>query len=63
MRLPGGAIEIRGAGAEAGGESAAGCRDLVLRRSGCPIFCLRPPQAAAAKKQENRPLKKNKENV
>jgi hypothetical protein len=35
--------------------------DLVLRCSGCPVFCLR--QAAAAKKQENRPLKKNKEKV
>jgi hypothetical protein len=31
-------------------------RELLLRRSGCPGFCLR--QAAAAKKQENRPLKK-----
>jgi hypothetical protein len=31
---------------------------LFLRRcSGCPVFCL--CQAAAAKKQENRPLKKN----
>jgi hypothetical protein len=28
---------------------------LPLRRSGCPVFCFR--QAAAAKKQENRPLK------
>jgi hypothetical protein len=36
-----------------------GHRDLLLRRSGCPAFCLR--QAAAAKKQENMPLKKNKD--
>jgi hypothetical protein len=32
-------------------------RDLLLRRSGCSVFFLR--QAAAAKEQENRPLKKN----
>jgi hypothetical protein len=31
-------------------------RELLLRCSGCPVFCLR--QAAAAKKQENRRLKK-----
>jgi hypothetical protein len=34
---------------------------LPLRCSGCPVFCLR--QAPAAKKQENGPLKKTKENV
>jgi hypothetical protein len=37
-------------------------RDLLLRHSGCPVFCLRQA-AAAAKKQENRLLNKNKENV
>jgi hypothetical protein len=36
-------------------------RDLPLSCSGCPVFCLRQDrQAAAAKKQENRPRKKNK---
>jgi hypothetical protein len=35
-------------------------RDLLLRCSGYPVFCLR--QAAATKKQENRPPKKTKEN-
>jgi hypothetical protein len=32
--------------------------DLLLRRLGCPVFCMR--QAAAVKKQEIRPLKKKK---
>jgi hypothetical protein len=36
-----------------------------LRRSGCLFFAcvLRQAAAAAVKKQENRPLKKNKENA
>jgi hypothetical protein len=49
------AIEIR----RAGGERATGTCFYVARA--VPVFCLR--QAAAAKKQENRPLKKNKKNV
>jgi hypothetical protein len=56
LRRPGAEIEIRGVGVR--GERATSHKDLLLRRSGCPVFCLR--QAAAAKKQENRPLKKTK---
>jgi hypothetical protein len=52
LKRPGGSIEIHGAG----GERVTGTC-LCVARAALFFACVRP-QAAAAKKQENRPLKK-----